>query len=935
MKIVKSLHSGVLTRSFSYKGRHFFALTALWAFRLDSGEPVLEKDFWSEISKQLPPDQMLDAAMPKGCGEYLLAGRFFSPNNEPVQSGKVVAKVGELEKTLIVHGDRFWNRFLHGESGIIGPKPITSISLDWKHAFGGEHYEPNPLGKGAHIIKLDEADVWPLPNVEYPNQLVTSLKSKPTPASFGPLSVAWPQRQARAGTYDEDYLKTRMPGFADDIDWHFFNDAPDDQWCPQDTFWQDNVPFEFQYLNPEKPYLKGTVPAVIGRCFVLKQEADTQRFIELPTKVDTLWFFPETNLGIVMHRGSLEINTSDGTDIPKVLIAHENKSDSPRSVAHYEFEMEKRTDPIEGHKYLLNTAPLIPEGCTCGFDVIKATNEFPLDMLAKKNQDRFAELQRNQAMASLTEQQTIAHAKLAGAGVDVDAMLKQWEALKKESNPDADKIHDLMNKISPGFADGQPIDFVRLDLKAVDELNAFIADMAAKKRQQAMDDVAKQIEQMKKMAVEPAALQSIEKFERRLLELKLPPPLPRLDIEAQIADVQQQIQSMRQDLAALPLNDATEAKIQRIQASMAQSESRFANMRREIKDNYTKGAHLMSESRSPHAGEEAGLRLKVIAAIKQKQPLANGDFAFVDFSGLDLSGMDLSGCYLEYANFTNANLKGANLQYAILAKSILKNTNLQAADLTHANIGATQIENSCFDNAKMTQVVFGKACIKQSQFKNCVFSEELSTFLEAKIEQCDFSNTVLVKQAFVDHDLSGCNFDAADLSESSFVNPVLAQTSFRKAKLSAVNFVNARANGADFSSATLQNTRFVGKCQLEKAQFAKAVILMANLRDCELTQADFSEARLDGSDCSGSNLTDARMNNVSAVQTQFMKSNLHHASLKHCKLFGASFMGAVLTGTDFSESNLHSANFLSATLGNTQFADADLENTILRDWRPN
>lgn len=934
MKIIKSLHAGVLTRSFAFQGRQWFAMSALWAFRLDSGEPVLEKDMWSEVANLLPADQVLDAGMPKACGEYLLAGNFHAPLQQPVLAGKVVVRVGTLEKTLIVHGDRYWKRLFSGERGIAGPKPVTSVPLTWKQAYGGEQFEHNPLGKGAQEIPLDDVLVWPLPNVEYPHQLVTSLTSRPKPASFGPLFLAWPQRIAKAGTYDEHYLKTRMPGLPDDIDWHFYNEATEDQWCKNDSFWQGDERYELHYLNPAKPYIKGSLPQVVGRCFVLKQEGDTQRFLELPTRMDTVWFFPEANLGIVLHRGSLEIGTSDATDIPNILLAHENRSDERRSVAHYEAELHKRSDPVDGYKYLLNTVPLIPEGCRCGFEVIQSENDFPLDMLSKKNMDRYGELQRSEAEANISDQQQKAYKTLAEAGVDVDAVLKQWEALKSDKNPDADRIREIMNKISPGFAEGKPLDFTRLDLKAVDELNAFIADMAAKKRALAMEELTKQLETLRKEAVEPGAILAVQKFEQRLAEMKLPPPLPRLKIDEQLAQVRQQIGSMNKELDSLPLNDETQAQVNRIQSSLSDADVRCAQMRVELKNSYRTGAHLIAKSRSPHPGQEDALKQRVIAAIKSKKSLADEDFAFVDFSGLNLSGMNFSHCYLEYANFTDANLQGANLQGAIMANATLVNTNLKGADLSQANLGATHILNSCFDGAILDKVILGKADIKQSQFKGCVFSEDLSTFLDTQLENCNFTGAVLIKQAFIERSLKGCIFDEANLSETAFIKPILENASFRKATLNAVNFIEAQANYTCFREALMHNVRFISKCQLQYANFEKARITSANLRECQLQHAYFEGACLDASDCSGSDFSYASITRVSALHTQFGKANMHHADLKNSNLYGASFMEATLTGTDFRDTCMHSANFLAATLGNTQFAGAYLENTILRDWRP-
>jgi hypothetical protein len=61
--------------------------------------------------------------------------------------------------------------------------------------------------------------------VEYP----AGEASKVGPAGFGPIDPAWLPRRALAGTYDEDWVKTRKPLLPGDYDPAFALCAPADQ----------------------------------------------------------------------------------------------------------------------------------------------------------------------------------------------------------------------------------------------------------------------------------------------------------------------------------------------------------------------------------------------------------------------------------------------------------------------------------------------------------------------------------------------------------------------------------------------------------------------------------------------------------------------------------------------------------------------------------
>src|SRR5262249_60483886 len=46
------------------------------------------------------------------------------------------------------------------------PEPMTTMPIDWTHAFGGPAFERNPYGKGVAPLNEDGRSHHPLPNVE-------------------------------------------------------------------------------------------------------------------------------------------------------------------------------------------------------------------------------------------------------------------------------------------------------------------------------------------------------------------------------------------------------------------------------------------------------------------------------------------------------------------------------------------------------------------------------------------------------------------------------------------------------------------------------------------------------------------------------------------------------------------------------------------------
>jgi len=332
LKILKDPEHSLILRPFGAAGRQFLAVTVLALFALDApGMPLGEAELWDKIPGQLPDGVPLDSGMAKARGEFLLAGRAWTPRGALRQAQRVSVRVGGLVKHLEVFGDRWWDG-----GTITDPAPFASMPLDWARAFGGEGDPRNPAGRGLHPVPgPDGRPRLPLPNLELPDRLVGSPADRPEPAGFGPRELTHPGRQRRAGSWDERWRRERWPGFPDDLDYGLFNVAPEDQWL--EGFIPAGAPVELRNLHPDHPELAFAVPGYPFRAFVtrrpdpLDRREEALRFEEVTLRTDTLWLFPGILRGVVVQRGVCEILDDEAEDVDRVLVVTEDPA-APRSL---------------------------------------------------------------------------------------------------------------------------------------------------------------------------------------------------------------------------------------------------------------------------------------------------------------------------------------------------------------------------------------------------------------------------------------------------------------------------------------------------------------------------------------------------------------------------------------------------------------------------
>ncbi|MEO7327802.1 MAG: DUF2169 domain-containing protein, partial [Minicystis sp.] len=352
MKVIKPQKLGVITRVFENGPECYFTVTLLVFFPLDTPGVLLpEVALWKLAGEELGKEGVLDLGMPKPKGEMLVNGTAYVPGGAPRIGCSVRAKLGTIDKSLYVVGDRRW-KF----GGVASdPEPFTEMPLGWERAFGGPGYPQNPLGKG--FAPIGKSDVHPLPNLELPKQLIRGPKDRPPPAGFGAYDQMWPQRFSKIGTYDQEWLKERFPGLAKDLDPTFFNCAPDDQHI--EGYFRGDEVFTLENLHPSRPLIEGALPGVCTRAFVTQKTAEGEVWKPVPMHLDTVRLFPHKERGILVFRGLTKVVEDDGADIVHLVIGAEDMA-SPKPAEHYQTVLAQRLDKAKGHLFSIRDSALLP-----------------------------------------------------------------------------------------------------------------------------------------------------------------------------------------------------------------------------------------------------------------------------------------------------------------------------------------------------------------------------------------------------------------------------------------------------------------------------------------------------------------------------------------------------------------------------------------------
>jgi uncharacterized protein YjbI with pentapeptide repeats len=834
---------GVLARPYAYRQRFYSGIAALCFVPLD-GEPALlaETSLWKFLAEELPPDQAIDAGIPKTRAEFLITGHAYAPAGSMVSGVRASIRLGNRSKSLNIFGDRY----LYGDRAT-EPIPFDRLPLDWAHAFGGPGFAENPLGKG----RRPEVDVagehrLPLPNIVDPALGGGALRRA---AGFGPIDQSWPARARFAGTYDDRWLKEDFPGFARDIDWRFFNLAPEDQHFPDVLAGDED--YAIESMHPEQSLIEGRLPGIAPRVFLVRN--DSESFEEVPITLTTVWFFPHRLRMVLIYHGQAMLTEEDGADIARIVIGADRLGEA-RDAGHFKTVMEKRLDKERGVLFALRDSDLVPR------ELIVPDPALETDWAMTAGQG----LQQKHARRHLEREIAKSRAYIASLGLDPD---KHGPTPPPPEEP----------------------------LPALEDLPEFAERMLAEAERMTVEQERRQEERDKELEklLEGSGVSFAQIKAEREAKPTGPPSFTAAGKRRELEELAGNCRAMGIDAAHIDeiVADPETARL-------------WQDAEEKLREGYRLSAHFQDPAPRIDAARSDELRHRLATVSPESWAMA--DLTGADLSRLDLSGFNLEGVWLDSANLRGSTLRNARLKNAVLAHAVLDGANLDGADLIGANLGKASLKAASLVGAVLRDAVLAgadleNAILHRADLRRADLSE--ARFVGVDLTGARAGGVILNKIL-----ISGLVAPGVALDQAILLEVDLSGADLSRASCSGTAFLKVVARGANWTDADLSKSCFVEGCDLEGVLLVRANLTAANLRGSKLAGADLSYACLDDADLSACDLAGAIMERTSARRTRLVAASLVRAVLSRVNFMNAGLARADFRGAALTDVNLYEAD---------------------------
>ncbi len=805
--------------------------------------------------------QAYDHGLQKNRGSFAVHGSAYALSSAQQQGMAVRASLGVVSKTLHVFPQRQWRKGLSGWSAEpIGQ--ISSLPVDWQHAYGAKDYPDNPEGMG-YIADPDKADGMPLPQIEDPRRPLRAPGEQLTPVSLLPLPPQSSERMTFLGNCDERWKKQRAPFLPLDTDPRWFDEVAQDQCSPD--YWSGNEAWSVAGMHPQQAEVSGRLPGFRPRLFVQrralaeapalpKDQPAITPIEEAKLALDTVWLFPDAERVLLLYRATLRVTDIDGEDLAALGVGVERAGEPGKSSEQWIAELWPQPAALA-----VETPPAdLPNPP----DVAQMKAEMLARMQAALD-SRYASFAEKQAKVFAQAQQVAAK-----GGITIDPRL-----LKPVQAPNLAEIAGNLPAERPAF---DPV----AHKTALEAKLANIKSAAMQQFEQAA----------KKMGMDPQAMLAQAEAHRG----SVPPVDP-------VAAV---------DRLDLPPSEKAEVR-NRVATQVAKFNSGIADLKGKLAAQSATIA--AARPKLPALPDLPTPRPRIVwtrelleASHKAEEKLDGEHFIDLDLSGIDLSGAVLQNCTFENCQFkqaklvtglfsrgrfTNCDFTQADLQQALLDSSTFKACALRQAKLGKASLNAVRAEKTPFDAADLTQVQAPRAQFFDSTFTGATLPQ--GDFAGARWQGCDLSGVNLQDAHLAKAQLHACTLDNADLSRSALPASSWSQVTGRAVNLSDANLQNWRIDqGCRLPALNLNNAN------LTKASLQYAGLENASLRGANLTKALFSRCDLSHADGYHAN----------AASADFTGSNLSHSSWLGANFFEARLRKVSLSNADLRGSNLHGLN---------------------------
>lgn len=993
MKVIKPIQLSFFSTYNRIGGDWHQFSTVIVGWDLITGDTRAEMEIW-QCTDRLAQNQIpVDEFSPKTVSEFLVEGKFFSPGAQPVRAGYVEVEVGDTCKRINVFGDRYWKDGAGLATTFTEPEELLELQLDWAFAYGGEGYLANPFGKG---YQRDESrDLHPLPNLELDTDQLGDPNGRPQPATFLPLRPDDPGRIKRAGTYRNDYVEKYFPGYPDDFDVSFFNRCRPDQQVPNQL--TDQTRFCLSHLHPSRPTIEGFIPDFNARVFYDELIDDRQEFTEVALRPDTVWFFPEKELGVLIFHGSRKTEFHDNKNINNAVIAYERISQGEKSISHYREALKNRSgDRKLELNYLFKGKDLIPTGEKTLLALFEQDSDESLKMFAADRAEKKVKHKAAEELDRLEKEIAEIEAELPRAEPDVR---KELERVVKELRENIEDLRDLiddkpskglsepekrmseaLDRMTPRRPDGS-FDIEKLDLTAVDDIVAASEQIELPEApdyevavRESLADAEKELE--KNLVDAPNTIQEKardqfkeikDKFDDGLRNLPKatyprPPGMTTLNAmdfkfdpatEEQITSgLEKATVNVKKEIREDPF-DGMEEELERLTTLSAEAKEAFENPSEEAQEFVAN----IREELEPIAlegdeGWHAGYvtYAHTLRDFVPPKPPAN-DILRSRLSTADepsaAANEDFAGCTLE-----NLALSGKELVGTYFEKSQFRGVTFSSSNFTLTVFAHSTWENSVFKDCLFEKANLGGMEITDCEFHDCsfpvtIFSE--TTFTNCRFERCKFNHIMVESPQFTECSIIDSEYAGAMILEGTFRDVSIEGSSFERLTVRGGSWrdvdifessifmsmwIELNMVKTKFRECRLHRILFQRDCVLEKIDFSSSTLRLVNASGLNLSSSVFQRTSGELCDFSESVITNSVWIDVKLESCRFAYSVMTDSEFNAVRFIDANFQDADLRGSRFANCNLFSADLLHSRIGDAHFSECELGRTLLQEWSP-
>jgi hypothetical protein len=227
--------------------------------------------------------------------DVLLVGTAYAPSMAPARSIVTRLVVGEVDKSVEVSQDRWFQ----ADGSVVEGQRFSRMPLVYERAGGGPD-TPNPVGIRAGA--QDGMGRVRIPNLSLPGVVLRSTGEIVEPVGYGPIAPSWPARREKLGrtVLPQVWYDAPLP---DGLDFRYFNAAPPDQ---QTDFLPPGPRLVLENLHPSGGRFTTVLASVLPYIQIEGRGGAPQ-----PMRADTLWIDTDRLLCTVTFRAQIPVRQPD------------------------------------------------------------------------------------------------------------------------------------------------------------------------------------------------------------------------------------------------------------------------------------------------------------------------------------------------------------------------------------------------------------------------------------------------------------------------------------------------------------------------------------------------------------------------------------------------------------------------------------------------